>query len=184
MRALYLAVMGAMESGIVEAVADSLAAPFEAEVRRVALPDPEFALDARRAQYSSTEVLRSLAGQRPADAWKVLGVTTRDLFIPMLTFVFGQAQLNGGTGLISTARLRQEFYGMPPDSALAAVRARKEALHETGHMLGLIHCAERTCAMSLATNIQHLDAKHPGLCGACTALLARRLRTAPGSVEL
>ena len=65
-----------------------------------------------------------------ADGAKILGVTDLDLFIPVFTFVFGEAQLGGCAALISTRRLRQEFYGLPPDTGLLFTRAEKEAVHE------------------------------------------------------
>jgi archaemetzincin len=77
---------------------------------------------------------------------------------------------------ISLARLRQEFYGQPPNREILLQRALKEALHETGHMFGLVHCADRNCAMSLATNIRHIDAKRAEFCAGCAARLLRRPR--------
>ena len=101
----------------------------------------------------------------------MLGVTEVDLFIPMLSYIFGQAQLGGRAAIISTARLRQEFYDLPADGAILVERARKEALHELGHTFGLVHCEDRGCAMSLSTNIRQVDLKNPSYCGACRALL-------------
>ena len=86
-----------------------------------------------RRQYGSIPVLETLVERCPADALKLLAVTERDLFIPVLTFVFGQAQLGGRVAVVSLARLRQEFYGLPPNREVFLERALKEALHETGH---------------------------------------------------
>jgi archaemetzincin len=180
MRLLSVAVMGTVDEGAMAAIEGSLAAAFATPLARFQLPDPEFAFDPGRAQYGSVPVLRSLAAHRPPTSGKLLGVTARDLFIPMLTFVFGQAQVDGGVAVVSLARLRQEFYGMPGDRELLAARARKEALHETGHMFGLVHCADRTCAMALATNIGQLDGKRAAFCATCTALLDRRRRSLEG----
>jgi archaemetzincin len=47
------------------------------------------------------------------DSRRVLGVTAVDLYIPILTFVFGESQIGGPCGLVSAYRLRQEFYGFP-----------------------------------------------------------------------
>jgi archaemetzincin len=55
-------------------------------------------------------------------------------------------------------------------------RAAKEALHETGHMFGLVHCADRSCAMSLATNVRHIDGKQAAFCAQCGAWLRREPR--------
>ena len=51
-------------------------------------------------------------------------------------------------------------------------RAYKEALHETGHLFGLVHCAERKCAMSLATTVRQIDVKHDAFCAAVRGALA------------
>ena len=138
-------------------------------MRELEIPGVEFAYDTRRRQYGSIPVLEMLLEVCPPDAWKLLAVTDRDLYVPVLTFVFGQAQLAGVAGVISLARLRQEFYGLPPNREVFEERACKEALHETGHMFGLVHCADRSCAMSLATNVRQIDEKHAAFCTACKA---------------
>ena len=114
-------------------------------------------------------MLEMLLRRCPEDACKLLAVTEHDLFIPVLTFVFGQAQLGGRVGVVSFARLRQEFYGLAPNREVFLERAHKEALHETGHLFGLVHCAERTCAMSLATTVRQIDLKDDAFCAACAA---------------
>jgi archaemetzincin len=149
---------------------------FGLPVRELELPAIDFTFDAGRAQYSSSAALDRMVREAPADAAKLLAVTTRDLFIPVLTFVFGQAQLNGRVGIVSLARLRQEFYGLPPDGAVFLDRAVKEALHETGHLFGLIHCADRACAMSLSTGVRQIDNKQPALCGHCKGRIHRPSR--------
>jgi archaemetzincin len=150
-----------------------MAAEYGAPVREVLLPGVEFAFDADRQQYRSLDVLERLARYCPADALKLLAITERDLFVPVLTFVFGQAQLGGAVAVVSLARLRQEFYGMTPNMEIFLERTAKEALHETGHLFGLVHCVNRSCAMSLATNVRQIDGKKAAWCAACTAQLRR-----------
>ena len=41
----------------------------------------------------------------PPDAAKALALTDADLFIPILTFVFGEARLGGRAAVVSSARL-------------------------------------------------------------------------------
>jgi len=156
-----------------EAVRDSLAAEYGVPVKELVLPGVEFAFDAGRQQYRSLDVLEMLGRHCPADAWKLLAVPERDLFVPGLTFVFGQAQLGGRLAVVSLARLRQEFYGLAPNGQVLLERAAKEALHETGHTFGLVHCADRSCAMSLATNVRQIDEKRAAWCAACAAQLRR-----------
>ena len=145
---------------------------FDAETSILApLSRPDYAWDPARRQHSSTHVLRELSRLYPDPHGKLLGVTEHDLFIPMLSFVYGQAQLGGRLALVSLARLRQEFYSLPGNGPLTLLRARKEVAHELGHAFGLVHCADRACPMSLSTNIHQLDLKGDAFCDACRSLL-------------
>ena len=142
------------------------------------LPLPAEAFNATRLQYEALHIMRALAEAVPKDATRVLGILREDLSIPMLTFVFGQAQLGGRIALMSLARLQQEFYGLPANMDLLMERALKEALHELGHTFGLVHCPIPSCVMTLANDIQHVDGKGSEFCGGCTVLINDALRTA------
>jgi hypothetical protein len=72
--------------------------------------DVSFAFDEGRRQYYSTPIIQRLERMADPDA-RVLGVTPCDLYVPVLTFVFGEAQLDGNCAVVSTARLHEEFYG-------------------------------------------------------------------------
>ena len=134
-------------------------------------PEPLFAYDPARGQYSSTLVLRDALARKPSECARLLVLTELDIFIPMLSFVYGQAQLGGPAAIMSLARLRPEFYGLPPDRDLLLERVAKEALHEVGHTLGLTHCDDPLCTMRLSTNIQQLDGKRGEYCPGCAVLL-------------
>lgn len=150
---------------------------FGFEIRRMApFAEPVYALDAKRQQYSSSMILQELLEACPANAVKLLAVTEKDLFIPMLSFVFGQAQLNGTLAIVSLARLRQEFYQLPANPPLLLARACKETVHEMGHTFGLTHCLERKCPMSLSTTIQQVDGKGENFCANCTIVLRESLQ--------
>lgn len=157
----------------VEAIRQRIGLELGAGVEALRLPAIDFAFDRARGQYSSVTVLEMLAKQCPADAWKLLGVTARDLTVPVLTFVYGQAQLGGRVAVMSLARLEQEFYGLPANREVFLDRALKEALHEMGHTLGLAHCADRNCAMTLSTSVRQIDFKQAAFCAACAGMLRR-----------
>ncbi len=130
--------------------------------------DAAFALDPERLQLHATSVLKSLAETASGgEGERILGVAERDLFVPVLTFVFGEAQLGGCAGLISLHRLREEFYGLPPDAALFRQRVAKEGMHELGHTLGLRHCSNWWCVMASAHAVEKLDLKSREFCAAC-----------------
>ncbi len=175
MTRLHLARAGEVDRDVLTDVSAAVARLFGVEVRPEVDPlDPEPAWDGRRQQYNSSLLLRKVAQAWPEDGSKALVVTEVDLFIPMLSFIYGQAQLGGPGAIVSLARLRQEFYGLPADAGLLGERARKESLHELGHTLGLVHCHDAGCVMSLATNIRQVDLKSSDYCRLCRALLAER----------
>jgi archaemetzincin len=163
---------GPVAPDLLEAVAEPVWRSFDLEThRRAERPIPPEAWDARRQQYSSEVLLRALlAGARDADD-RILGVTAVDLCIPMLSFVFGQAQLKGVAAVVSTARLDPAFYGLPAHAEVVRRRFIAEVLHEVGHTIGLVHCSVRSCPMSLATAVEAIDQKGEELCDGCAALV-------------
>jgi len=149
-------------------------------LRLPALMLPEGSYDAKRGQYESVEIMKAVARSRPSEAARIIGVTDVDLAIPMLTFVFGQAQLDGPVAVVSLCRLRQEFYGLPGEQGLLRERVVKEVLHELGHTFGLTHCGKPACAMSLATHIGLVDTKEERYCANCGEQIAQRLASPDG----
>jgi archaemetzincin len=140
--------------------------------------DARDAFDARRQQYNSTLLLARLAGLPLPEGDRLLGVVDVDLFIPILTFVFGEAQLGGRAALFSATRLRQEYYGLPEDEVLFYERCEKEALHELGHTQGLVHCPLYACVMHYSNSVEDVDVKGTSWCTDCAAKrLAERICT-------
>jgi archaemetzincin len=127
---------------------------------------PTDSFDQRRQQHSSTRILKWLLETKPAHARKVVGITDVDLFIPILTFVYGEAQLGGTAAVVSTARLLADN-GFRADPTLLLARLGKEVLHELGHTFGLLHCSSPTCVMARSVSLVQVDAKEPTLCHDC-----------------
>ena len=133
---------------------------------------PAGTFDVRRGQHSSRELLRWLVGRLPAGGSTVLGITNVDLFIPILTFVFGEAQLQGHAAVVSYARL-----AAPGDPALTTRRLAREAVHELGHTFGLVHCGgiagngreAAPCVMTRSASVRGVDLKSTRLCPDCRA---------------
>jgi len=152
---------------VLEYLAAALARAFRTPCRiRPDMVDISFALDQGRRQYHSTAILQRL--ERVCDPGiRVLGVTACDLFVPVLTFVFGEAQLDGACATVSTARLKEEVYGMPPREDLFRQRLLKEAVHELGHTFGLRHCVDWRCVMTSSHAVERLDVKTVDFCQAC-----------------
>jgi len=129
--------------------------------------DPEECFDPSRGQYHSTLLLERLLTDAPGGATRLLGITSVDLFIPVLTFVFGEAQLDGRAAVVSAHRLAPEMYGLPPSPPLLAARLEKEAIHEVGHTLGLVHCLDGECVMHASTYVEEIDLKGAAFCADC-----------------
>jgi len=129
----------------------------------------DFAHDPARGQYHSTAILQRLEALVGDPQAQILGVTNVDLFIPILTFVFGEAQLGGRCALVSMHRLREEFYGLPSNPSLLWSRLVKESVHELGHTLGLRHCRDWQCAMASTHDVERLDLKGEEYCRLCLA---------------
>lgn len=136
--------------------------------------DPGDAFNAQRRQYNSTSLLQQLLESDNSNAVKLLGVADVDLFIPVLTFVFGEAQLGNRGALMSVHRLRQQFYGLPGDEKLFYERCEKEAVHELGHAFGLVHCKYFECVMHYSNSIEQVDLKSNQFCRTCSAIMSNK----------
>ena len=90
-----------------------------------------------------------------------------DLYIPILKYVFGEAQMGGPCAVVSVHRLRQEFYGLDRDDALLGQRLLKESVHELGHTLKLRHCQDYRCVMASSHSVEWIDLRESALCDAC-----------------
>jgi archaemetzincin len=154
---------------IVHALVTPLSQVFRASVT-VARPlrgITDTAYDDSRAQYNSTQLIHEMLLRESNPSGKILGITSVDLFVPILTYVFGEAQLGGTASVMSIFRLDDTIYGLPPDSVKLFERALKEAVHELGHTLGLLHCGDFACAMHASTTVDDVDVKGATLCDVC-----------------
>jgi archaemetzincin len=168
MKLLHILPIGNVEDGLLKDLRPVVEETFRfpCKVLPVRL-DPEFAFHGERQQYHSSEILHRMQSFLTADSWRMLGVSAVDLYIPILTFVFGEAQIGGPCAVISAHRLRQEFYGLPPDGGLFRERVIKEAVHELGHTLNLTHCEDYRCVMASSHAVEWIDLKESALCAAC-----------------
>jgi archaemetzincin len=149
-------------------LAAGLARVFQASCHvREQFIDPAEAFNPVRKQYHATALLRTLSAQATGN--RLLGIAQVDLFVPIFTYVFGEAQISGRCAIVSTHRLREEYYGLPANEDLSQRRLLTEAIHEIGHTYGLRHCHDWQCAMASSNAIDRLDLKQPTLCPDCRA---------------
>ncbi|MGV8019043.1 MAG: archaemetzincin family Zn-dependent metalloprotease [Ignavibacteria bacterium] len=131
----------------------------------------EPAYNPARRQYHSTKILESIIKSNPEESGLYLILTELDLFVPVLTHVFGEAQLKGRFSIVSVCRLYEEFYTAESNPKLVLNRSIKEALHEIGHNLGLYHCRNWECIMHSSNNVEEIDTKGLFYCKECSEIL-------------
>lgn len=139
--------------------------------------------DPTRRQYNGNNLLKLVDFMSFPDSLKTLGLFNVDLFIPILTFIFGQAFLNGRSGIASLYRFSNERYGMDADNQFLLDRCRKEVIHELGHTFGLIHCSNSTCVMRSSTYVEDIDQKTQHLCSKCREEFEMRQISRPDIVS-
>jgi archaemetzincin len=187
--------VGEVNPAVLSLLKEDLPGILDAEaVLSPAIPLARRHLPENRSQYLADGLLGDFSSMVRAPGTVHLGITEADLFSPGLNFVFGIA--SRGRALISTLRLRPEFYGRlenlmvfssatgPPDQAAesrtqAVFRRRVlvEAVHELGHALGLDHCEFPGCVMYFSNWIGDTDRKGPGFCFRCARTLERLMMT-------
>ncbi len=155
-----------------EALAGDLARIFRTPCRVLdGVLDVKFAHNALRGQYHSTAILERLQSTCSTGKSRLLGVTAVDLFVPIFTFVFGEAQMGGKCALASLYRLNEEHYGLPSDEDKLRERLTKEAAHELGHTFGLRHCEDWQCVMASSHSVELVDVKSAEFCGECARVV-------------
>jgi archaemetzincin len=174
MAIVQVAPVGAAARSLVKELCDPLAGTFGIEVALgTSLAEPKYAFNKDRNQYHSTAILRRLSAARTREQLGILGVAEVDLFIPDTQFVFGEADRESHSAIVSLARLRPEFHGAPQDNDLLRARGRSEVVREVGHLMGLSHCDDPRCVMFLSNTVNDTDRKGCTLCNDCRAELAR-----------
>jgi len=137
--------------------------PFETDI--------ELYYDELRRQYNGNQLLHHI-NELDSDAHiKKMGLFQVDLFVPILTFIFGQAIFKGSAGVVSVYRLRNEQYGLTTDYDLLFLRFKKVIMHELGHLYGLKHCYIPNCVMRSSTYVEDIDQKRAHFCSNCHAEL-------------
>ncbi len=176
MTLVHLLPLGGADPRLVSALAGPIALIFHVPVLLGTAPvDPRRFQDHARGQVDSSRLLLALKAHAPSNGGVVVGVTAEDLFIPVLTSVFGDAEIGGNVAVVSYERLLPERYGLPRDPRLLEARLLREVLHELGHTCGLPHCREQTCVMHAATDVEDIDLRGETFCDACHRTLAARL---------
>ncbi|BBO71528.1 hypothetical protein DSCA_54580 [Desulfosarcina alkanivorans] len=176
---VLIAPIGAFDADILSVVENMVLRTFGLPCRtETLLDDIGFAWNEERGQYHSTMILAKLSETAPPDVFKVIALTHDDLFIPILTHVYGEAQLGGRSCIVSTCRLAGGI-SMVGQRALYLKRVTKEAAHELGHTFDLRHCKDRQCLMHYCRSTGDVDGKTGRFCRYCQVMLNDQLKHVP-----
>ena len=140
---------------------------------------PEEAQSPTRAQYYSTVILNKLELLKSSSRELILGVTEEDLYVPTKNYIFGEADPIAKVGVVSLFRLKQENYSFLDTEEFFFSRVIKEAVHQLGHTIGLIHCNNPRCAMYFCDSLTDIDKKTGRYCDNC---MRKLYKTVPTSI--
>ncbi|MBT3227062.1 MAG: archaemetzincin family Zn-dependent metalloprotease [Deltaproteobacteria bacterium] len=175
-RTCLISPIGCFKKDLIEHVGKQIGDTFGYQPSVISLlNDIGFAYNRTRNQYHSTSILEKLSSFTGLKAEKIVVLTKEDLFIPILTHVYGEAQLCGRSCIVSICRLNEEL-DSKKQSDIFFNRTAKEVLHELGHTFGLTHCKDRTCIMHYCRSIRDVDRKSIQLCRYCRILLKDQLK--------
>ena len=149
--------VGEIDTAYLKVIAGSFLG--ELRIKSLILPPldhPDYAFDKRRVQYNAGIIINRLETMKFKGCSKIIALIDADLFIPVFSYVLGEARMGGKCALASLYRLKQ-----------SSERAAKVALHEFGHLMNLGHCHEKICVMKFSKNIEQLDSISTIFCKYC-----------------
>ena len=123
----------------------------------------EGGFDPARGQWRAEAMLeRCVVPDASPDSY-VVGLTSKDLYVPPLNFVFGLAVRERRVAIVSLHRL------MEGGRETVVTRIAKETIHEVGHLEGLAHCRDERCVMWFSNTLTETDRKSAEFCSECEA---------------
>lgn len=169
---IIISPIGSVEKEIIYQLANQIAMRYDFTYQiGKRIDNIEFSYHKARKQYDSKEILKYLIKLCPSDTFRFIAITDKDIFVPILQYIFGLAQIKGSCLIVSLHRLWPQFYNQPPDFDLLLLRAEKTIIHELGHTFSLTHCRNKNCVMYSSTKIEDTDAKPPFYCPTCFELI-------------
>lgn len=169
---LFVAPIEFSNVSLLNSIVKELSSFFKKNVSIISLPvNISESYSKEREQYFSTQLIADAIKLTTEINGKVLLLVEFDLFVPVFTYVFGEAQLKGKHSIVSVCRLHEEFYSGNSNDRLLLERSMKEVLHELGHNYGLLHCRDWDCVMHTSQGIEEIDMKGSRYCKDCSEKL-------------
>lgn len=174
---IALTKMGRMPQTALRVIAANIQALLETPVEM--LPEvaiPEEAFQHHRCQYDAGLVLKYLARFSFPHHSRILAITDVDLCTPILTFVYGLAEVGLNLAIVSDFRLKHTKDGGMVSEDIYYERLAKVALHEIAHTFSLYHCETPKCLMRFSHGLSHLDDLDILFCERCSFMLRQGMR--------
>ena len=176
--AIGLTRMGRLPQTALRVIAANIQALLAAPVEMLPqMAIPEEAFQSHRNQYDAGLVLKYLARFSFPQYSRVLAVTDVDLCTPILTFVYGEAELGLSLAVVSDFRLKHREDGTVAPEGTYFERLVKVALHEIAHTFSLYHCESPKCLMQYSRGLSHLDELDILFCERCSFMLRQALKS-------
>lgn len=173
MRRVTIIPIGWMEDDTISAIKNFISVITDMDVRiGEKMEVPRYAYDNRRDQYRAQNILDKLAYKHSGGDF-IIGLLDVDLYKRGRDFIYGSSNLINGVSIISILRLKESFYSRDDDVKIFRKRVLTEAVHEIGHLLGLLNCRNRSCVMHEPVKIEDIDTKEYEFCGECSKTLER-----------
>ena len=119
---------------------------------------PKNAHNPLRQQYSAAVILDDIASKKDKEIEYKLCLVNVDIYVQNMNFIFGLANPVRKAAIVSTYRLNGDN---------TRERISKEIVHEIGHLLGLVHCANNKCIMHFSNTVKDTDEKEQTFCQNC-----------------
>ena len=169
--------MGQLSHTVLRVIAANIQTLLEVPVELLpATAIPEEAFQRHRSQYDAGLVLKYLARFSSPRHSRILAVTDVDLCTPILTFVYGEAELGLSLAIVSDFRLRHTEDGIMASQDIYYERLAKVALHEIAHTFSLYHCETPKCLMRYSRGLSHLDELDIFFCERCSFMLRQSMK--------
>jgi len=144
---------------------------------------PAHSFQPQRQQYDAGLILKHLLRLPFPNHARIIALTSVDLCIPILTHVFGEAELGGRVAVVSDFRLRHNDDGTFAPLDRYYERLAKVALHEVGHTLSVYHCSDSKCVMRFSAKVRHLDEAGLYFCERCEFMVRESLKSVRTAVD-